>query len=54
MKIIKLLKELKLKGYLVKEAALIPINHNDIIKTNDMYKQVIVIKLEDVIRRISK
>lgn len=48
----KILKKLKLKGYLVRERALTPINHRAIVNIDDMDKQTIVIKLEHIIDRI--
>ncbi len=48
----KILKKLKIKGYLVRERALKPINHREVVEVIDMNNEVIVIKLEDVINRI--
>ena len=43
------LNKLGLKGYLVTEGSLIPINHSELINISDMNKQTIVVKLEDVL-----
>ncbi len=48
----KLLNKLKLKGYVVSEGKLYPINHNTVTKVSEVKKQVIVVKLEDIKDRI--